>query len=162
VLLVLQVLQNIRGGWLVTKIAGWLLGLVWAAASFFVIPVLAIEGQGATEALRRSARLVKERWGEAATGVSVIGAAFVVTFVPAAALIGIGVAEWPSPGSKIAIAIGIAILAVSIALQATTTQLFQLVLYRYATNGTVAAGFTEEDLEHPFSPRRRGLFRRRR
>jgi hypothetical protein len=92
----------------------------------------------------------------------VIGAAFVVTFLPAAALVGIGVAEWPSAGSKIAIAIGIAILAMSIALQATTTQLFQLVLYRYATNGSVAAGFTEEDLANPFSQRRRGLLRRRR
>jgi hypothetical protein len=162
VLLLLQALQNLRGGWLAGKVASWLLGLAWAAAAFFVIPVLALDGVDAIEALRRSARLVKSRWGEAATGVTAIGGAFVLAILPAGILIGIGVAAWPSGAAKALIAIGVAIVAVTLPLQTTTMQMFQLVLYRYAAAGDVAPGFTDEELEHAFRQRRRGLFRRKR
>ena len=54
-----------------------------------------------------------------------------------------------------------AIVAVALPLQTTTTQMFQLVLYRFAAAGDVAPGFAADDLEHAFRERRRGLFRRR-
>ena len=161
VLVGLQALQNLRGGWLAGRVAGWLLGLAWTAAAFFVIPILALDDVGPLVALRRSARLMRSRWGEAATGLTAIGGAFVIVIVPAAAVLGIGIAAWPSPGAKVAIAIAIAVLAVAVSVQTTTSQMFQVVLYRYATADDVAPGFSEADLAHAFRKRRRGLFRRR-
>lgn len=155
--LVLQVLLNLGGGWLAGTVASWLFGMAWAAAAFLVIPILAFEDVGPAEAVRRSARLVKRRWGEAAAGVTVIGGLLALVLLHAAGAIGVAAAFWPAAGAKIAIAV----VAVAIAFQTATTQLFQLVLYRYATTGEVASGFAAANRDRAFRHRRRGLLRRR-
>ena len=47
----------------VGAIIGFLGGLAWSIASFFTIPVFVAEGLGPVAATRRSAALVKQRWG---------------------------------------------------------------------------------------------------
>ena len=49
----------------VGKIVADIAGAVWAIAAFFVIPVLALEGTGPIDSLKRSAAVVKARWGRA-------------------------------------------------------------------------------------------------
>ena len=39
-------------------------GVAWSVATYFVIPVIALEGLGPRDALRRSSALVREKWGE--------------------------------------------------------------------------------------------------
>ena len=62
-------------------LAGWeriiirLVGLTWAVATYFVVPILAAEGTGPITALRRSVDLLKKSWGEGLTGNFVINAA---------------------------------------------------------------------------------------
>jgi hypothetical protein len=41
-----------------------LIGVVWSIATFFVVPVLAYEKAGPVTAFKRSAQLMKEKWGE--------------------------------------------------------------------------------------------------
>ncbi len=53
-------------GWLGKIIVG-IVGIVWSAATFFVIPILAYENVGPAEALKRSANLMKQKWGEGIT-----------------------------------------------------------------------------------------------
>jgi hypothetical protein len=50
-------------GWLGKIITG-LVGIVWSVATFFVVPVIAFENAGPLTAVKRSAQLMKEKWGE--------------------------------------------------------------------------------------------------
>ena len=52
------------------KIITGLIGIVWSVATFFVVPVIAYENLGPIAAFKRSASLMKEKWGES------IGASF--------------------------------------------------------------------------------------
>jgi hypothetical protein len=52
------------------KVITGLIGIVWSVATFFVVPVIAYENLGPIAAFKRSASLMKEKWGES------IGASF--------------------------------------------------------------------------------------
>jgi len=55
----------------------------WSVSTFFVIPLLALEGLGPGDALKRSVSLIRERWGEGLGGSASIGlAVFLVAVVP--------------------------------------------------------------------------------
>lgn len=45
------------------------LGFVWVVATFFVVPVLALEDIGAGAAFARSKQIIRRHWGESAAGV---------------------------------------------------------------------------------------------
>ncbi len=60
--LLLKVIQD-NVGWLGKIITG-LIGVVWSIATFFVVPVIAYEKLGPLEAVKRSAQLMKQKWGE--------------------------------------------------------------------------------------------------
>ncbi|NOQ75520.1 MAG: hypothetical protein GQ574_26155 [Crocinitomix sp.] len=66
--LLLKAIQE-NSGVLGNIIAG-LIGVVWSIVTFFVVPVLAYEEVGPFEALKRSGKIMKEKWGES------IGASF--------------------------------------------------------------------------------------
>jgi hypothetical protein len=65
---ILKVIQD-RVGFLGKIITG-LLGVAWSIATFFVVPVIAYENLGPLAAFRRSASMMKEKWGQS------IGATF--------------------------------------------------------------------------------------
>lgn len=52
------------------KVITGLIGIVWSVATFFVVPIIAYENLGPIAAFKRSASLMKEKWGES------IGASF--------------------------------------------------------------------------------------
>jgi hypothetical protein len=59
---VLRVIQENAGS--LGKIITGLVGVVWSIATFFVVPVIAYENIGPIAAFKRSANLMKEKWGE--------------------------------------------------------------------------------------------------
>lgn len=65
---ILRIIQD-RVGFLGKIITG-LLGAAWSIATFFVVPVIAYENVGPLDAFRRSAGMMKDKWGES------IGATF--------------------------------------------------------------------------------------
>ena len=67
----LSVLRD-RGG-IAGQIAASLGAALWGLVTFLVIPVVALEGIGPIEAIKRSGSLVKNRWGQQVTGNFVIG-----------------------------------------------------------------------------------------
>jgi hypothetical protein len=60
--LILKIIQD-NAGWLGKFITG-LIGAVWSIATFFVVPVIAYENLGPLQAVKRSAELIKQKWGE--------------------------------------------------------------------------------------------------
>jgi Family of unknown function (DUF6159) len=136
------------------RIAGWLLGVAWGLVTFFAIPLLALEGCAPTSAVRRSSRLIRERWGEGVGGTVLIGVWATPLLAVGGALIGAG-ANAQGQSRATVIVIGLGVLFAAIALISAVRQVFAVALYRYATDGTAAGGFAEPDLRAPFSARRR-------
>ncbi len=60
--LILKSIQE-RAGALGSIITG-IIGVVWGIATFFVVPVVAFEDVSPIEAVKRSASIMKEKWGE--------------------------------------------------------------------------------------------------
>ncbi len=71
------------------SIVGGLLGFAWSIAVFFVVPVLAYEDVGPWQAVKRSAEILKEKWGESLAANVSFGLVAVVGWILA---IGGGVA----------------------------------------------------------------------
>lgn len=157
--LLLNLLQNAasdRGGALAGAAVGIIGGAAWAVASFFAIPVIALEGVGPMAALKRSASIVKARWGEGAVGTGAIGIVMlpgvllaIVAFAGGASLMN------SSAGAGLAlIGLGFAVLVVVMILSGVLNTIFRVALFRFATEGSVPGGFAEAELESAFAPKK--------
>ena len=152
---IIGALEN-QGGAL-GDIAGRLVGAAWSLVTFLSVPVIAIEGTGPFATLKRSASLFKERWGQQITGnIAIGGAVFLIGFLPAVILIVVGVVIWPSTGiaGGALIVIGALILCVALLVSKALSGIFGVALYRYALEGEVVGGFTQEDLESAVKQKR--------
>lgn len=140
------------------SIAARLVGVGWSLASLFAIPILALEDCSAPEALRRSARTFKERWGEGIGGSVIIGAWSAIAVLGVIVVFGVAIVATNDVPAVRDLAIGLGVLAlVAIgALQAVVRQTFSVALYRYATTGSAQGPFAEGDLSAPFTRRRGG------
>ncbi|RYY89823.1 MAG: hypothetical protein EOO15_05025 [Chitinophagaceae bacterium] len=58
----LRIIQENVG--IVGKIITAVVGVVWSVATFFVVPVIAYENLGPIDAVKRSAQLMRQKWGE--------------------------------------------------------------------------------------------------
>lgn len=146
--LVMGVLEN-QGGALGT-IAARLVGMAWSLITFLAVPVIAIEGTGPLETIKRSGALFRERWGQQITGNIAIGAAvFLLGVLPAAALIVGGIVLWSSASflGALLVVIGALVLAIALLVSRALSGIFGVALYRYALDGEVVGGFTREDME---------------
>jgi hypothetical protein len=131
-------------------IFGGLAAAAWGVLTFLAIPVIAIEGTGPIETIKRCAQLVKSRWGEQITGVVTIGAAVALFgFLPAILLIFAGIALWATSGAGGAalIGLGLVVLVVAGLIQQVLSTIFGVALYRYVAEEKAVGGFTTEDLE---------------
>ena len=153
--LVIGLLEN-QGGAL-GDIAGRLVGAAWSLVTFLSVPVIAIEGTGPFETLKRSASLFKERWGQQITGnIAIGGAVFLIGILPALILIVAGFLLWPSTGvaGGTLIVLGALVMCVALLISKALSGIFGVALYRYALEGQVLGGFTEEDFESAVKPKR--------
>jgi hypothetical protein len=60
--LILRAIQENSG--IMGKIITGFIGIVWSVATFFVVPVIAYENLGPVGAFKRSAQIMKQKWGE--------------------------------------------------------------------------------------------------
>jgi hypothetical protein len=153
--LVLSLLEN-QGG-IVGAIFGRLLDIGWSLITFLAVPVIALEGTGPFETLKRSGNLFKSRWGQQVTGnVAIGGAVFLLGVLPAGVLIVLGLSVWSSASFAGALLVVIGALAMAIAMLVARalSGIFGVALYRYALDGEVLGGFTAEDMESAVRRRR--------
>lgn len=144
----MAVLEN-QGG-IAGNIAARLVGMAWSLVTFLAVPVIAIEGTGPIETLKRSASIFKQRWGQQITGNIAIGAAvFLIGVLPALILIVAGIALWSSASflGALLVVIGALVLAIAMLVSRALSGVFGVALYRYALDGQAVGGFTPEELE---------------
>lgn len=153
---VLRIIQERLG--LVGVIATWIGNIAWSLATFFVVPVLLFEPVDVRGAIRRSARVFKDRWGEQVTAQLSLGAGLAVLLMPLIAVsVMLMVVLTPAVGIALLVIGFVALIVVS----ATLEQIFGAALYRYAVSGAVPPGMDASDFESIIKPRS-GRFGRRR
>ena len=151
------VLEN-QGG-IGGQIAARLVGMAWSLVTFLAVPVIAIEGTGPVQTLKRSASMFRERWGQQITGnVAIGGIVFLAGLLPAALLIGGGVLLWSSASflGAVLVVVGALVLAIAMLISRALSGIFGVALYRYALDNETVGGFTAEELESAVKPRRGG------
>ena len=147
-----------RGG-VAGRIAASLGAAIWGLVTFLVIPVLALEGIGPIEAIKRSGSLVKNRWGQQVTGNFVIGGiGTVFTIIGAVAVIG-GVAlmasgtGWGLVGGVLVVA-GLVIAVAAAVFAGATRGVFGVALYHFVAEDRAVGPFTTAELASTAAPRR--------
>ncbi len=148
--LLLQVLQD----FLKDKLGflGGLLGgigeVAWAAITYFVVPVLVVEGTGPVEAVKRSSAILRQTWGEAVGGEGGLGIIAMLLILPAIPLVGLLASNGVPPIPVIAIAVlyGLTLGVVF----STLGTLFRTGVYIYATTGKAPAALDAGLLQSAF------------
>ena len=130
-----------------SEIEAWIagaLGYIWRLATYFVMPLLALEDIRPGEALYRSAAILKRKWGEVIVAGFSFPLLFVVLAVPGVALIFIAGYLGQTFGFAATLLLSYWLLLAVIVF--TTEQVFCVALYRYATEDRVSNGFSRTDL----------------
>jgi hypothetical protein len=151
--LLLSLLEN--QGW-VGQIVGRLLAVGWSLITFLAAPVIALEGTGPLETMKRSAALFRSRWGQQITGnIAIGGAVAIFGVLPSVALIAIGIAVWASASfvGALLVVLGVIGLAISMLVSKALSGIFGVALYRYALDGEAVGGFTQAELESAVRPK---------
>lgn len=142
--LILNALRDRTDGFL-GQIALSIAGGVWAYMTFFVVPVLIVEGLGPIAAIKRSGALLKGTWGNQVTAnfgfmFLYIGAAL-VAFLPAALLFAV------SP--VLGLTVGIMLIALAMGTVQALEGIFKAALYDFAT-GSTPMGFATTDMRSAY------------
>jgi len=150
--LLLNALQNTlrdRLGFLGALLGG-LLEFGWAVATFFVIPVVVVDGLGPIAAVKRSAAILKRTWGESLGGEGGLGIIAFAASVPAIALLAlVGAIAGKGAGVAIIVIAVFYLIALSIVF-ATLGAIFRTGAYIYATTGEAPSSMDPKLLQASF------------
>jgi hypothetical protein len=138
---------------LIGRIVIKLIGVAWALACYFVVPVLAFEDLTPFAAVKRSARLFKDTWGERVAGGFSISAVFFVLALPG---IGIWIVLSVTFGVT-GMLIGLGSLLLYLLLLAVVSSamqgIFNAALYRFACFKQVPPAFTPQLVSGAWTPK---------
>jgi hypothetical protein len=153
--MILRVIQERVG--FVGKIVVGLLGAGWNLATFLVVPVLATGTMGPIEAIKESAGLLRQTWGENVIGQVGMGFAFGLIFLGVIGASAVVVIMAIASGSVAAIVVAALIAGLAIAItglvQSALMGIYAAALYRYATEGEGTKGFDTGALKLAFAPK---------
>jgi hypothetical protein len=134
------------------SLLGGLFDFAWAAITYFVLPVLVVEGLGPVGAVKRSSSILKQTWGEAVTGSVGLGAIGFLLCVPAVLLIALGILLGGNGGFALVLfPLAVVYIVAVMTVMATLGTVFQTGLYVYATTGK--APFGETLMQAAFQPK---------
>jgi Family of unknown function (DUF6159) len=135
------------------------IGTAWNVATFLVVPVLAVEGVGPIEAIKRSISLLKKTWGEQIAGNFGLGA---ITFFAVLAVILVGavgvfglIAINAAPAFFV-VFIGVMVLLLVFVglISSTLSSIYTSAVYQYATTGETTSFFDDQLVQQAFRQKR--------
>ena len=132
-----------------------LIGMAWNIGTYLVVPILAVEGVGPIEAVKRSVRYLKKTWGEQIIGNvgigAVIGLAYFIII-----LLGIGVillTIFLKLPLVITIGMGAVLVLLLVFLGLVSSALngiYSAAVYQYAANGETGEFFDADIVQNAF------------
>lgn len=153
--MILRAIQERVG--FIGKIIVGMLGVGWSIATFLVVPVLVHRDVGPVEAIKESAALLKETWGENVIGRAGLGIAFAAIFIGVAIFGAFIVFVAFMTKSVFIIVLAFFVTAVAVGLtalvQTALAGIYAAALYRYATTGEPTEGFDPKMLKLAFGPK---------
>ncbi len=155
---VLQAIEQRVG--ILGRIVTRFIGLAWSLVTFMIAPVIAFEGLGPVDAVKRSAALFKQTWGEQLAFRIGIGSALsLIFFMFAMLIVCVGVFAVMATGSSHSTAIGLWVMALAALLviggvllaivSSCLTSIYHAVLYSFAVTGR-----SPEDFDASLMPQR--------
>lgn len=146
-----------RVGFIGSLIIG-LIGVSWTMATYLTVPVLVSKDVSAVDAVKESASVFKDTWGEQVVANAGMGIVFfliavvmMVTFVPITIMLA-------SVNEALVIPMVISIFGgmVFLGLLSSTLQgIYSAALYRYATTGDPGHGFDTDLMQNAFRDKKR-------
>jgi hypothetical protein len=158
--LILNALQNFlkdKLGFLGALLGG--LGEVaWAVVTYFVVPVLVVDGVGPIEAVKRSSAILRRTWGESVGGEGGLGIISFLLLLPVVLVIGIVAAFGRGLNADVATVVVLAAIIVPYVLAHTVVfaalgTIFRTGTYIYATTGKAPASMDPALLQAAFRKR---------
>lgn len=132
-----------------------LVGALVAYMTFFVVPILIVEGVGPIEAIKRSKSYLTRTWGEQFVSGFGFGILRMIAILPGVILGAAIGAIAPVAGIIVAIPLVVLGLAVVNALEG----IFKMALYEQVVENVQPAFFEREVLQNSFSPKSVGAYR---
>ncbi len=152
---VLRIIENAN-----EKVGYWvaaLLGTAWTALTYFVVPVLVMDGVGPILAIKLSLKTLKGTWGEALIGKFSLGLLSFLIMLPFLIIVGVLVAFAIASNSMVnivlAITLGVAIVIVVCAFNSAADVVFKALLYNYATGRSVPSEIDTSNFSAAFAPK---------
>lgn len=142
--LVLRIVED-RSDKIVQIIASFL-GLGWTIMSFLVVPILVVENKNPFVALKDSAAMLKQTWGERAVASFSFASIFGLMTLPAIGLIFLGFYLGGATVGLVCVALAVLYLILLSLVHTALQAIFQTAIYLYARDGQVPAGFNAEVL----------------
>lgn len=139
-----------RSGLLGRIVIGFV-GMAWAVVTFLVLPIMVFEGVGVGTAISRSTELLKRTWGENLIVNAGIGIISMLLMLPAVGLLVAGAATGTALGFGTTVVIAVLWIIAVTCWSNAMSSVFQLALYRYATEGQAPGPFATVDLGHAFT-----------
>jgi hypothetical protein len=160
---ILQALQSLltdKLGFFGDLLAG-IFSAVWGVATYFVVPVLVVDGVGPIKAIKQSSGILRRTWGESLAGSGGLGLVSFLFALPLFALIVLGgmlasgagsagasVASGAVAGTVAAVAV-VYVLALIVVFTALGS-IFRAAVYTYATTGVTPSHMDAALLQSSF------------
>lgn len=151
--LILRAIQE-RSGTLAKIIVG-MIGMGWTLATFLVVPVLVARDVGPITAVKDSALLLKQTWGENVIGRVGIGSVFTLIYILVVAfgviLVAVAAMLKSAAAVVVAVIVAISLFVMTMLIQAALSGIYAAALYRFAEGKTQTAGFDSTALANAFA-----------
>jgi Family of unknown function (DUF6159) len=142
------------------SLLGGLLEFSWAVVTYFVVPVLVTERVGPITAVKRSATILRAKWGESLAGEARIGLLSGLAFVLAALVFFIGLAIALIKGPAAVAGLGVILMVLGVVagvaimvVAQTLSTIFLSGVYIYATTDQVPPSLDRAMVEGAFKPK---------
>ncbi len=130
-----------------------ILGTAWSIITYFVIPVIVVEGVGAFKALGRSTSIIKQTWGESLAAHFSIGWLLFIINLPAILIFVVIAITGSLPPALMGILIGCAAmwLVFTTVMGLAAKSVLTMALYQYSATGTAPDVYDTHKLRYAFS-----------
>jgi hypothetical protein len=148
---ILRTLEERLG--LIGRIIMRFVGIAWALACYFVVPVLAFEDLTPIEAVKRSSKLFRDTWGEKVMGGFSLSLVSMVLMLPGIGLVIVATFLAGVTGLLVGLAVMFIYFLLLSVFMSAVGGIFNAALYRYACFKQVAPAFSQDLIASAWAPK---------